>query len=208
MDDKPIKSQRFETYVLSVFLDQNPMNPREMGDPLFTMVAWDERKIFTNSHARDIVEEVDSFDSMEAWESSVKDVRLVQFPYTYTDFGSGGVRITVGANGPGDEYDGTFYVTIEKAREEKFDPLSAKGRSKLKSFLLSEIGELESWCNGWVYGYVINEICLHCDQEITNKPPVESCWGYFGDEELAWKAGLAVMDSLTSSNSRAPIQTS
>ena len=197
MDDKPVKSRRFGKYVLSVCLDETALNPLEMGDPLFTMVAWDKDNHFRNSAASDMLPEEDRFDSLEDWESSVEDMRSVNFPYTYTDYGSGGVRVSLSMRSSVDnEYDGVFYVTVEDALRDKLDPLTADGRERLEKLLKSEIKELEAWLNGEVHGYVVNRICPHCDQEVKNAEPEDSCWGYYGEEDVAWDEGMSAVAHL------------
>ena len=198
MNEKPVRTERFGDYMLSVWVDESSMNPRELGDPLFTMVSWDGMRGFQNSCAADIVESRDQqFTSMEEWEESIEDVRTVNFPFNYTDYSSGGIRIGIGeSNRLDNEYDGAFYVTVEDALKEKFDPLTADGRESLRKLLCGEVKELQDWCNGEVYGYVIRRVCPHCDQEVKNAEPVESCWGYYGEEDVAWDEGMSVIAHL------------
>ncbi len=89
---------------------------------------------------------------------------------------------------------GYFYISQEDALKEGWDYRTKDGRGKLENWVLGELRQIESWCNGDVYGFVINKVCPHCDQEVKNGECVESLWGIYGDtQSVVLKEALSVL---------------
>lgn len=84
---------------------------------------------------------------------------------------------------------GYIYVTDERIRQEyNVKRISKQIRAKVIACLISEVKTYDQCLRGDVYGYVIQD---------PNKETVESCWGFYGDEDVkeqAWGALQYIID--------------
>lgn len=84
---------------------------------------------------------------------------------------------------PGERFDGLIFCTRERAisgwGKKRISP---RIREKALSCMEGEVSTLEAWCNGEVYGYIVEVGGEHED----------SCWGFYSEEEAREQARSVV----------------
>lgn len=155
---------------VNVVPDQDPVNPRKEWDNLGTLVAWHRRYDIADGHTWDTPEEF-----REWWKSNGRGgVLLPVYLYDHS-----GLRVaTAPFSCPWDSGQvGFIYVEREKILREKITKETAR------KVLEGEIETLDHYLSGSVYGY---EVVDEDTEEV-----VDSCSGFFGDEEEARAEGEA-----------------
>lgn len=71
--------------------------------------------------------------------------------------------------------------------------VTKKDRERTLDTLTAEVRELNAYCQGDVYGYVIHD---------ENNNEIDSCWGYVGDIDYCLGEARKIIDSLVLSDAR------
>lgn len=162
-----------DTIRLRVEQDQDPINWREEGEPLGTMVCW---------HRRYKLGDVQPDVPPDVWRDAMpEDERpAVELPlYLYDHSG-----ITMSTGSFSCSWDsgqvGFIYMTaLEISREFAGSEILARMR------LQQEVEDYDQYLRGEVYGYIIERKmpCGHWEE-------TDSCWGFFGDPRESMKGSL------------------
>ena len=160
-------------FELEVVQDTNPYNPRE-DDNLGTMVCFHKRYDLgdkTDYRSKDY----DSWDELK--EGIVKNEGEVTILPLYLYDHSG---ITISTSPFDCNWDsgqiGFIFVSKYKIKKEGID------ETKVEEYLKGEVETYDQYLTGEVYCYEVYEIET-CDKGHEHKTLVESCGGYFGEEE-------------------------
>lgn len=162
-----------ETVRLIVEQDTNPINWREEGEPLGTMVCW---------HRRYKLGEVQPTVPPNEWRESLseEDRPAVELPLYLYDHG-GITMSTSSFSYPWNSGQvGFIYMTaLEIRREFAGDEEQARKR------LQQEVKDYDDYLTGNVWGYRIERKmpCGHWEE-------TDSCWGFYGDPEKSMAGEL------------------
>lgn len=184
----------YRGYAIEVKNDNSPDSPREW-DNLGTMVCWSRRYSLGDEHVfmESIYSEKDGSyteikdepDDFLEWLTIYPSVVLPIYKYEH-----GGICLsTSNASYPfNDMWDagqiGWIYVTHEKiAKEYGWKRITNARRTRIEEYLKNEIKVYNMYLNGEVYGFEI----LDCHGEY-----VDSCYGYYGEEDCIKEAKSAV----------------
>jgi hypothetical protein len=161
-------------FELEVVQDTEPMNPRTDWDNLGTMVCFHKRYDLgdkTDYRSKDY----DSWDELK--EGIVKNEGEVTILPLYLYDHSG---ITISTSPFDCNWDsgqiGFIFVSKYKIKKEGID------ETKVEEYLKGEVETYDQYLTGEVYCYEVYEIET-CDKGHEHKTLVESCGGYFGEEE-------------------------
>jgi hypothetical protein len=168
MENLLVKSAKDEMFSLKVYIDEDPMNPREW-DNLGTMVCWHSRYQLGDEQAVDL----NWYDSLEDWyQETIGDA--IALPLYIYDHGG----ITMSTGGFSCHWDsgqvGYIYVTKEQVRKEYgVKRISKKLRNTVIRVLEFEVKNYDDYLVGNYYGYNLSNI----DDDI-----IDSLWGIQGDD--------------------------
>lgn len=179
-----------ERYVLKIYTDNEPENPRIEFDSLGTMVCWHNNYALGDKHdygdPRSFMESTAMDIGGMSYEraTEVDDVKLQRFVERYVImlplylYDHGGITMNVG--GFSDPWDsgqvGWIYVTKAKAREEYgVKRLTKKLLERIDECLKSEVKTYDQYLRGDVYGFILEDK-QHTDDD--------SCWGFFGSDPM------------------------
>jgi hypothetical protein len=173
-------------FELKIEQDTNPMNPRTDWDNLGTMVCFHKRyDLGDKTDYR--TEDYDSWNELE--EGIVKNEGEVFILNLYLYDHSG---ITISTSPFDCRWDsgqiGFIFVSKYKMKKEGID------ESKVEEYLKGEVETYDKYLTGEVYCYEVYEIET-CDKGHQHKKLVESCGGYFGEEECE-SEGQSVLQHL------------
>jgi len=161
-------------FELKIEQDTDPMNPRTDWDNLGTMVCFHKRY--------DLGDKTDyrsnDYDSWEELKEGIikNEGEVVILPlYLYDHSG-----ITISTSPFDCNWDsgqiGFIFVSKYKMKKEGID------ETKVEEYLKGEVETYDQYLTGEVYCYEVYEIET-CDKGHEHKTLVESCGGYFGEEE-------------------------
>jgi hypothetical protein len=161
-------------FELKIEQDTDPMNPRTDWDNLGTMVCFHKRyDLGDKTDYRS--EDYDSWNELE--EGIVKNEGEVFILNLYLYDHSG---ITISTSPFDCNWDsgqiGFIFVSKYKMKKEGID------ETKVEEYLKREVETYDQYLTGEVYCYEVYEIET-CDKGHEHKTLVESCGGYFGEEE-------------------------
>jgi hypothetical protein len=198
---KPVAQAHDDKYVLRVFQDENPMNPRE-DDNLGTMVCFHKRYNLGDKHGL-------RHGDFESWKQvkhhlETKLNAAVILPLYLLDHSgitmrtdSSGFRAQDPAGWDWGQV-GFIYVSRAKLQEEySVKRVTKKIRSIAAQVLEAEIITYDQYLRGDVYGFELFEIdedkmadeeveCVEdalqpeCEDFFLNE--IDSCWGFFGSD--------------------------
>lgn len=167
----------YQGYHINIYYDPNPENPRE----------WDNLGTFYTAHRRYQPEEDfdKHFDIEDVCENGRPGTFRESFLQKYIAQNiymldhSGQTVSTTSFNDPWDSgWLGMVAVSIEKVKEEYgWRILTAKRREQIEKYLTGEVETYDMYLQGDVYGFQITP-------ENDDNNVLDSCWGYFGDENL------------------------
>lgn len=150
----------YKGYVIEIYPDEIPENPRTVWDNLGTIVCNHRRYDFTD---KDTEYNVDTI--------PFKDV--ISLPLYLLDH-SGITMNTTGFDCPWDSGQvGWIYVKKDTAQSEYGD-LTPECIEKIKGVLRSEVKTYDHYLTGSVYGYTIKD---------KDGEEIESLWGFYGDHK-------------------------
>jgi hypothetical protein len=157
-------------YKIEIFPDDSPYSPRE-DDNLGTMVCFHSRYNLGDKH---------DFSVEEARKMMQARQILVLPLYLYDH--SGITMNTTGFSCPWDSgMVGFIYVEKSKVREEYgWKRITQKRKETILGYLKGEVQIYDQYLTGDVYGYRITDT--------TNDEEVDSCWGYYGDDNCMTEA--------------------
>jgi len=161
-------------FELKIEQDTDPMNPRTDWDNLGTMVCFHKRYDLgdkTDYRSNDY----DSWDELkEGIITNEGEVTILPL-YLYDHSG-----ITISTSPFDCNWDsgqiGFIFVSKHKIKKEGID------ETKVEEYLKREVETYDQYLTGEVYCYEVYEIET-CDKGHEHKTLVESCGGYFGEEE-------------------------
>lgn len=167
----------YQGYHINIYYDPNPESPRE----------WDNLGTFYTAHRRYQPEEDfdKHFDIEDVCENGRPGTFRESFLQKYITQNiymldhSGQTVSTTSFNDPWDSgWFGMVAVSIEKVKQEYgWRILTAKRRKQIEKYLTGEVETYDMYLRGDVYGFQITP-------ENDDNNVLDSCWGYFGDENL------------------------
>lgn len=176
---------RFRIRILN---DQSPSSPREDTN-LCRIIGWNRdyrlsdedepspRYIGVDQSAEEYVESVFGPDD----DGNRADV-LFYAPLRLDDYGSGGVRLSIGGDGfDWKRSDGVVYIAPgdwnDCMGENHPKPTT---RDAWIELIKGEIELYQDYINGNVYGYVVEKV-VTCDRGFEHYEDADSCWGFMGN---------------------------
>ena len=167
---------RFE---LEVEHDNDPMNPRTDWDNFTTMICSHRRYSIGDEHNYKS-ENFDSWDEMK--EQIVLDYKVLLIKPLYMYDHSG---ITISTKPFGCQWDsgqvGWIFVSKDKVQKESLD------ETKIEEYLKGEVETYDQYIRGDVYGYKVYKVET-CDKGCEHEEELDSCWGFYGEEECISEA--------------------
>lgn len=203
MSREEVRTEEYNGYVIKIFTDDDPENPRGESN-LGIMACWHRRynlgdegadlnvrpehffKILAQQQGLPVPEDIGEFidlDDNEAKEA-LENAGVVILPlYLYDHSG-----ITMSTAPFGDRWDsgqvGWIYTTPEKMKEFGVD---GKTKEEIEKSLCAEVEVYDKYLTGDVYGFRIYKKPEDPADEDEGEE-VESCWGFYGEEECLDKA--------------------
>lgn len=166
----------YQGYHINIYYDPNPENPRE----------WDNLGTFYTAHRRFRPEEDfdNHFDIGDVCENGRPGTFRHSFLQKYIAQSiymldhSGQTVSTTSFNDPWDSgWFGMVAVSIDKVKKEYgWKVLTSKRRRQIENYLADEVATYDNYLRGEVYGFEITPE--------NNNNVLDSCWGYYGDENL------------------------
>ena len=170
--------KRIGNYLIEVIQENDPQSPREW-DNLGKMICFHSRYNLGDKH---------DF-SMDEGQEFLKSKEIcVSLPlYLYDHSG-----ITMSTSPFGCRFDsrcvGFIYVTKEQVRKEYgVKRINKKLIEKVTNILENEVKIYDQYLTGDVYGYRISKI-TECELGHEHKEEVDSCWGFYGEDECMTEA--------------------
>jgi hypothetical protein len=164
--------------------DECPFNPRTEFDPVGVLVGWGRYCI--SDKESDTYKHPSDFE--EAWNEHDEFKDALRLPVSY--YSHGMTMYFVG--GPNDRWDsgqsGWVYCTRETIiREWGTEPDSdgVTPDERATALMTAEVQEYSLWCQGYVYGFVIERFIPACDhghgaEWVADESDV-STWGFIGE---------------------------
>ena len=172
------EEKRIGNYLIEVEQDDNTESPREW-DNLGKMICFHGRYDLGDKH---------DFSREEAQEFLKSKEICVSLPlYLYDHSG-----ITMSTSPFGCRFDsrcvGFIYVTKEQVRKEYgVKRINKELIEKVTNVLESEVKTYDQYLTGDVYGYRIYKV-TECELGHEHKEEVDSCWGFYGEDECMTEA--------------------
>jgi len=182
-------------FTIEIVQDCDPESPREW-DNLGTMVCWHKRYVLGDEQPKEspegwlecLAESLDTSNRMKYWDrecaeeqyqkavEQILEREIIMLPLYLYDH-SGVTMSTKPFSCPWDSGQiGYIYVTLEDVRREwSCKRVSAKRRVQAEQRLVAEVEVYNGYLRGDVYGYTILD---------ENDHVVDSCWGFYGLDEV------------------------
>lgn len=169
---------KIDNYLIKIEQDDDPENPRSW-DNLGTMVCFHKRYNLGDKH--DYCHgDYESWQELEEAIVENENVHTILPLYLYDH--SGITMNTTGFSCPWDSGRvGFIYISKAKVKSQGID------ESKVKEYLEEEVETYDQYITGDVYGYRIFEIKV-CDQGCESQELIDSCWGYYGEDNCLEEA--------------------
>lgn len=156
-----LHEEKVGTYTIKIFRDEFPMDPRRDFEPLGTFITWTRRYRSPDENPFETPEEFQQY----VREEEIPEEYIISV-YVYIH---GGITFrTTPFSDPWDSGQAGYIYMEPEAAERSFDGDTERVRKCLEA----EVEEYSDWCEGRVYGFVIE------DEDGEN---VDSCWGFIGD---------------------------
>lgn len=168
--------ERIGNYVIRIYPDTSPESPRNW-DNLGTMVCFHKRY--------DLGDENDYCSSnYDGWEEMKEDIIEKENVHTILPlylYDHSGITMSTSNSYPfNDRWDsmmvGWIFVSKDKVRKESLD------ETKIEQYLIGEVKTYDQYLTGDVYGYRISKV-TPCDLGHEHEEELDSCWGFYGEEE-------------------------
>jgi len=186
-----IETRQVGQYQVSVFYDEEPLNPRVDYDNFGTMVCEHrDYNLSDENHDFNSLVNVDCYYNSfsEQVDSLIKNDKVLLALPLYLYDHSGIMMNTTGFSCNWDSGQvGIIYITKEKVKKEfKVKRISKQLKEKIRTYLINEVKMYDYYLTGNCYGYTIK------DQQ---GEILDSCWGYLGDFDYCLKDGISTAES-------------
>ena len=172
--------KRIENYLIEVIQDESPESPREW-DNLGTMICFHGRYNLGDKH------DYRSGD-YSGWDEQRKDIEknenvCVILPlYLYDHSGITMKTSPFGCNWDSGQV-GWIVVSKENVRKEfGVKRITKEIIEKVTNILEGEVKTYDQYLTGEIYGYKIYKV-TECELGHEHKEELDSCWGFYGEEE-------------------------
>lgn len=171
-----IDSIEYDGYLINIFPDEDPPDPRKEFDHLGTMVCFHRRYNLGDKH---------EFRDPDEFRVFLKEEKPICLPLYLFDHS--GITMSTGSekfracDPQGWDWGmlGCIYVTRENVRKEyNASRVTKMVFEKVTKLLEAEVEEYDHYLTGNVYGY---EITRGCGEEVMEA--IDSCWGFFGNPQ-------------------------
>ena len=177
--------KRISNYLIEVIQDESPESPREW-DNLGTMICFHPRYNLGDKHDYSRI----NYNSFEEERKDIKkkENACVMLPlYLYDHSG-----ITMKTSPFGCGFDsgqvGWIVVSKEQVRKEyNVKRINKELIEKVTKVLEGEVETYDQYLTGDVYGYRISKV-TKCNFGHEHKEEVDSCWGFYGEDECMTEA--------------------
>lgn len=172
------EQKRIGDYLIKVFQDDSPESPRTW-DNLGTMACFHPRYDLgdDNNYCQG---NYDSWDEMEEDIIEKENVHTILPLYLYDHSG-----ITISTSPFGCQWDsmkiGFIFVSKDKVEKECGEGCN------VEEVLKGEVETYDQFIRGDVYGFRICKVTT-CDHGHEHEEELDSCWGFYGDEECMTEA--------------------
>jgi hypothetical protein len=167
------EEKRIGNYLIEVIQDNDPQSPREW-DNLGKMICFHGRYDLGDEH---------DFSREESQEFLKSKEICVSLPlYLYDHSGITMSTIPFGCNWDTFQV-GFIYITKEKVRKEyNVKRINKELIEKVTKVLEGEVKTYDQYLTGDIYGYRISKV-TECELGHEHKEELDSCWGFYGEEE-------------------------
>jgi hypothetical protein len=171
-----IKEERIGNYILRLYYDENPIDPREDYN-LSKMVCFHKRYSLGDDHDFKS-DDFDSWDEMEKHITGTEDPLIIKPLYLYDHGG-----ITISTSPFGDRWDSGQVGFVYVCKQDVRDSFSIKRcgqpmKERVDVLLEGEVDTYDKYLQGQVYGYEIGKV-----SEDGHEEGLERCGGYFDKEQ-------------------------
>lgn len=179
-----VETKRIDKYEIEIHYDSDPESPREW-DNLGTMVCQHRRYRLGDDHDYNL----DECDSWLDVQKAVGYPPVILNLYLYDHSG-----ITISTKPFSCSWDSGqvgFIFATKEALLKEYGRVDEEVIQKAIKVLESEVEIYDMYLRGDVYGYRIFEVST-CDFGHEHKEEVESCWGYYGEDDCMEEAEYIV----------------
>lgn len=175
-----VETKRIGKYEIEIIQDSSPESPREW-DNLGTMVCQHLRYNLGDKHNYYL-------DECESWLDVQKELGyppVILNLYLYDHSG-----ITMSCSPFGDKWDSGqvgFIFATEETLLKEYGKVDEEVIQKAIEVLRGEVETYDMYLTGDVYGYRISEVST-CNLGHEHMEEVESCWGYYGEDDCMEEA--------------------
>jgi len=172
----------YKSYTIKIEQDNSAESPREW-DNLGTMVCFHRRYSLGDKH---------NFETPKEVQEHIKKTDAIWLPLYLYDH-SGITMNTTGFSCPWDSGQvGVIFIEKEKIyKEYNVKRITQKLIDRVKKVLIGEVKTFDQFLIGDVHGYVVED---------STGNHVNSCWGYYGEEECL-KEAKSIVDCECKANS-------
>jgi hypothetical protein len=165
--------EKIGNYLIRIFPDTTPDSPRNW-DNLGTMVCFHKRYDLGDENDY-CSSNYDGWDEMKEDIIEKENVHTILPLYLYDHSG-----ITISTSPFGCQWDsgqvGWIFVSKDKVKQESLD------ETKIEEYLKGEVETYDQYIRGDVYGYKVYKIET-CDKGCEHEEELDSCWGFYGEED-------------------------
>jgi hypothetical protein len=177
-----MEQKRIGNYLIEVDYDDSPRNPRE-DDNITTMICFHKRYDLGDKH--DLKSsQFDSWNEVIDYINENYKVLTSKFLHLYDHSG-----ITISTSSFNDRFDsgivGIVFIDEKSCKSMMGEVITDE--EKLSSIIEAEVKTYDTYIRGEVYGYRVYKIDT-CNLGHEHKEEVESCWGYYGEDECMQEA--------------------
>jgi hypothetical protein len=176
--------ERIGDYLIQISPDEYPESPRDW-DNMGKMICFHKRDNYGDKHNI----KSDDYDSWEEMEKDLRenhDAHTILPIYMYEHSG-----VTISTSPFSDYFDsgrlGLIYCTNADAKELEQTYSGQDIAERAEVLLKGEIETYNQYLSGDIYGYRIFKISK-CDQGHEHQEQLDSCWGYYGEDECMEEA--------------------
>ena len=181
-----VETKEIGKYLIEIYPDQDTESPRNW-DNLGTMICFHRR--YNLGDKNDIIDADDfnSWDEQRRWiEKKIKPAVILPL-YLYDHSGITMKTSPFGCNWDSGQV-GWIVVSKENVRKEfGVKRINKKLIEKVTNILEGEIKTYDQYLTGDIYGYKIFKV-TECELGHEHKEELDSCWGFYGEEECMTEA--------------------
>jgi hypothetical protein len=161
----------YRGFTIKIEQDTDAGDPRKEWDKLGTMVCFHSRYNLGDDH---------SFDSPDDLKEFLKEEKAIYLPLFLYDHS--GITMSTGTfSCPWDSGQvGIIYLTEKEAIAEYGKDFDAE---KIREYLKNGVKTYDHFLTGAVFGWIVED---------ENDEQLDSCWSYYGHDEIDEKTGCAV----------------